>query len=47
MDIRIHFFSERLVRHWNSLPSKVIESPPSLVFKKRIGVALRDTVKMG
>jgi len=37
LDIRKNFFTERVVRHWNSLSS--LE-----VFKKRVNVALRDMV---
>ena len=39
MDISRNFFSERMVRHWNVLESLSLE-----VFKKRVGVALRDVV---
>ena len=44
LDIRKRFFTERVVAHWNRLPSEAVTAPSLSEFKKRLDCALSHRV---
>lgn len=44
LDFRNHFFTERMVKHWNRMPREVIGSSSLEEFKRHVNVALKDIV---
>jgi len=44
LDIRKKFFSVRVVRHWNRLPSEVADAPSLEAFKARLDGTLSKLI---
>jgi len=44
LDIRVKFFTERMVRSWNRLPREVVYVLSLVVFKARLDGALGNLV---
>ena len=44
LDIRKKFFTVRVVRHWNRLPSEAVDAPSLEAFKARLDGALSNLV---
>ncbi|KAK4824368.1 hypothetical protein QYF61_014028 [Mycteria americana] len=42
LDIRKHFFTERVAKHWNRLPREVVDAPSLSVFKRHLDNALNN-----
>ncbi|KAK4807129.1 hypothetical protein QYF61_018470 [Mycteria americana] len=42
LDIRKHFFTKRVVKHWNRLPREVVDAPSLSVFKRHLDNALNN-----
>ena len=44
LDIRKKFFTVRVVRHWNRLPSEVVDAPSLEAFKARLDGSVSNLV---
>ena len=44
LDIRKHFFTERVIQHWNRLPREVVNAPCLSMFKRHLDNALNNTL---
>ena len=44
LDIRKKFFTVRVVRHWNRLPSEAVDAPSLEAFKARLNGTLSNLV---
>lgn len=44
MEIRGKYFTETVVRHWNRLPTKAVDTPSLEVYKTRLDGALENLV---
>ena len=42
LDMRKHFFGERMAKHWNRLPREVVDAPSLSVFKRHLDNALNN-----
>ncbi|KFP10187.1 hypothetical protein Z169_11980, partial [Egretta garzetta] len=40
LDIRKHFFTKKVVKHWNRLPREVVDAPSLSKFKTHLDNAL-------
>ena len=41
-DIMKHFFTERVIKHWNRLPGEAVDAPSLSLFKRHLDNALNN-----
>lgn len=46
-NIRKHFFTVRVIKHWHRLPSEVVESPSLETFKNSLDTGLGNQLLSG
>ena len=46
LDIRKHFFTKRVVKHWTRLPREVVHAPSLSVFKRHLDNALYNMLSL-
>ncbi|PKU31188.1 hypothetical protein llap_18511 [Limosa lapponica baueri] len=46
LDIRKHFFTESVVKHWNRLPREMVDAPCLTVLKKHLDNALSNMLQL-
>jgi len=44
LDTGRHFFTKRVVKHWNRLPAEVVDTPSVSVFRRHLDNAFDNTV---
>ena len=44
LDVRKKFFTQRVVRHWNRLPTEAVDAPSLELFKARLDGALSNLI---
>ncbi|KAK4818888.1 hypothetical protein QYF61_021405 [Mycteria americana] len=47
LDIRKHFFTKRVVKHWDGLPGEVVNAPSLSAFKRHLDNALNNMLSLG
>jgi len=45
LDIKKHFFTKRVVKHWNRPPGEVVDAPSLLLFKRYLDNALNNMLQ--